>query len=114
MGYTPRQAIGHDITILLPLEQHEQLPEMLERVARGEVVRVDARCFRKDSGQIEMSVAMSAISTVQGASAIAVIARDMAEHKLAEAQIEFLMREADRRAKNMLSVVQAIANLSAF
>ncbi len=114
LGYTPRQAVGHDIAMLLPLEQREQLPEVLERVAQGEVVRFDARCFRKDGGQIEMSVGMSAISTVQGANAIAVIARDITERKLAEAQIQFLMREADHRAKNMLSVVQAIANLSAF
>ena len=114
LGYTQRQAIGHDIAMLLPLEQHEQLHEELERVAHGEVVRFDARCFRKDGGQIEMSVGMSAISTVQGANAIAVIARDNTERKLAEAQIQFLMREADHRAKNMLSVVQAIANLSAF
>lgn len=114
LGYTPHQAIGGDIAMLLPLEQREQLPELLERVAYGDVVRFDARCFRKDGGQIEMSVGMSAISTVQGANAIAVIARDITERKLAEAQIQFLMREADHRAKNMLSVVQAIANLSAF
>ena len=114
LGYTPRQAIGHGVAMLLPLERREQLPELLDRVAHGEVVRFDVGCFRKDGGQVEMSVAMSAISAVQGANAIAVIARDITERKLAEAQIQFLMREADHRAKNMLSVVQAIANLSAF
>lgn len=114
LGYTPHQAIGHGVAMLLPLERREQLPELLDRVAHGEVVRFDASCFRKDGGQIEMSVGMSAISAVQGANAIAVIARDITERKLAEAQIQFLMREADHRAKNMLSVVQAIANLSSF
>ena len=74
LGYTPRQAIGHDVAMLLPVEKREQLREVLECLAHGEVVRFDASCFRKDGSQIEMSVGMSAISTVQGANAIAIIA----------------------------------------
>ena len=113
-GYAAHQAIGGNIVKLIPVDQREEANRRLKLAALGETVRFDSYCFTKSGGRVDISVGMSPISAgSRGVSAIAVIARDITERKLAEAQIRLLMRETDHRAKNLLSVVQAIAKLSA-
>jgi two-component sensor histidine kinase len=52
---------------------------------------------------------LSPIKTEQWGMVLAVI-RDITERKCQEAHLQMLMREVDHRAKNILSVVQAIVH----
>jgi PAS domain S-box-containing protein len=109
-GYSPEEAIGKSVTLLIPPERHDEEPMILDRIRRGE--RVDhyetVRC-RKDGSYIDISLTVSPIKnadgTVIGASKIA---RDISERKRSDAQIAALAGEAEHRAKNVLAVVQAI------
>lgn len=113
-GYAAHQAIGNNIVKLIPLDQCEEAKRGLELAALGNTTRFNSYCVPRSGGRVDVSVGMSPISAgSRGVGAIAVIARDITERKLAEVQIKLLMRETDHRAKNLLSVVQAIAKLSA-
>ena len=35
-GYTPQEAIGHSISVLIPPDRPEEMPRILERIERGE------------------------------------------------------------------------------
>jgi PAS domain S-box-containing protein len=112
-GYLPEEAIGKSITSLIPHEhEHERVVERIrhgERVDHFETVR-----RHKDGRLIDVSVTASPMRDVNdnlvGAS---MIARDITERKEREEREHLLMREINHRAKNMLSVVDAIAHQTA-
>jgi HWE histidine kinase len=69
--------------------------------------------MRKDGGWIDISLTISPMrdagGKIIGASKIA---RDITEQKRSEAQIAILAREAEHRAKNLLTTVQATVHLT--
>jgi HWE histidine kinase len=68
----------------------------------------------KDSGERLWSFVYSALAAQSGGRRLFVaIAYDVTDRKTYEDQIPFLMREINHRAKNMLSLVQAIARQTA-
>jgi PAS domain S-box-containing protein len=75
-GYTPDEAIGQPISILIPPDRANELPAILARLARGE--RIDhylTRRVRKNGEVIDVSVTISPVQDetgkIIGASAIA-------------------------------------------
>jgi PAS domain S-box-containing protein len=113
-GYSPEEAIGQPVLILIPPERHDEEPAILERIRRGErIEHYETVRRQKDGSYIDISLTVSPIKdadgTVIGASKIA---RDISERKRSETQIAALAREAEHRAKNVLAVVQAIVRLS--
>jgi diguanylate cyclase (GGDEF)-like protein/PAS domain S-box-containing protein len=90
-GYTRQEAIGQDARRLLSPERAPDVDRgNFERVAMGhrlepfESVRV-----RKDGGQIDVSVSISAVKDGSGGvTAVAVIARDITERKQAQESLE--------------------------
>jgi PAS domain S-box-containing protein len=91
-GYTPDEVIGRSSSILMPPGQNE-LPGVIERVRRGEQVEhYETRRLRKDGTVIDVSVAVSPISTRDGeVVGVSVVGRDISERKQAE---EALLRLA--------------------
>ena len=90
-GYTPEEAIGKSILMLLPPERVSEEADILSKIRQG--IRVDhfeTIRVRKDGRRIDVSVTISPIrdasGTVIGASKIA---RDISEHKQ-------LMKERER------------------
>src|SRR5436190_10951766 len=113
-GYTASEAIGKPIAILIPAERQGEESGMLERLNRGERIdHFETVRLRKDGTRIEVSLTVSPVRNARreiiGASKIA---RDITERKRRQAQLLILAREAEHRAKNMLSIVLATVQLA--
>jgi PAS domain-containing protein len=64
---------------------------------------------RADGSEFPVDIMLSPIAIDQRRFVLAVV-RDVTERKRAEARVELLMREVNHRAKNILSVVRAMAH----
>src|SRR2546425_6575093 len=99
-GYTPDEAIGQPISILVPPEHPDELLQILDRLRRGErIEHYRTTRVTKDGERITVSVTISPVcdasGTIIGASAIA---RDVGEHERA-------VEEALRLREDFISVV---------
>jgi PAS domain S-box-containing protein len=85
-GYSAEEAIGQSISLLVPPERRDELPELLGRVARGEsIAQFETERLRKDGTRIAVSVSIAPVRAASGAVvAAAVVARDITERKRAE------------------------------
>jgi PAS domain S-box-containing protein len=113
-GYKPEEVIGKSVTILIPPDQENEEPAILERLRRGEQVdHYETIRVRKDGTSIDLSLTISPVKDgsgkIIGASKIA---RDITARKQSEAQIKYLARETEHRTKNILSNVQAAVQLT--
>ena len=109
-GYTADDMIGKPIMTLVPPDRHNEEPEILERIRRGErLEHYETVRRRKDGSLVDISLTVSplkdAAGKVVGASKIA---RDITERKLAQARHELLRHEIQHRTKNLFAVVQAV------
>jgi PAS domain S-box-containing protein len=84
-GYSAHEVVGQPISILIPPERPDELPQIMERLRRGE--RIDhyrTVRMRKDGRRISVSVTISPVhdseGRVEGASSIA---RDVTEQERA-------------------------------
>lgn len=114
-GYTAEEAIGRPVTMLIPVERHDEETEILSRIRRGErIEHYETVRRRKDGGLVEISLTISPIKNedgvVVGASKIA---RDVTERHRAEQQQTLLLREMDHRIKNLFALAGSIVSLSA-
>lgn len=86
-GYTPQEAIGLPITIIVPVELQDEEEQIIERVHRGERVEhwETVRC-RKDGSRLDVSLSISPISDSEGhIIGVSTIARDVTDRKQADA-----------------------------
>ena len=114
-GYTAEEAIGKPVMMLIPVERHDEEPEILSRIRRGERIdHYETVRRRKDGSLIEISLSVSPITTrdgrIIGASKIA---RDITERRRAEQQQHLLIREMDHRVKNLFTLAGSVVKLSA-
>jgi PAS domain S-box-containing protein len=98
-GYTPDEVVGRSISVLVPPEQADELPAILARLRRGEIIdHYETVRRRKDGAQIDVAVTISPIrgddDTILGASAVA---RDITDQKAADRRL----RENERRYRNI-------------
>jgi PAS domain S-box-containing protein len=75
-GYSSSEVVGRPISILVPPDQPEEIPRILERLRRGEgILLSEAVRMRKDGQRIDVSLTISPIKDgkgrIVGASAIA-------------------------------------------
>ena len=113
-GYTAADVIGKSITVVIPTDRHNEEPEILERIKRGERVdHYETIRLRKDGTLVDISLSVSPIKdasgNVVGASRIG---RDITERKQAQKRQELLTQEIHHRTKNIFSVVQAVVSRS--
>jgi PAS domain S-box-containing protein len=112
-GYSAEETVGTDGARFLPEAATSEANEAMTRVRAGLTAVIETTYLTKAGSTLDTSVSLSPIKTSSGeVGAIAVIARDVSERKTAEKQIHLLMREVSHRAKNLLAVVQGIANLT--
>jgi two-component system, chemotaxis family, CheB/CheR fusion protein len=110
-GYTAAEAIGKPLSILLPEHQLDEMPRILEALARGErVSRLEAVRLTKSGERLEISMTISPID--DGAGVMiggSTVARDVSERKRADDLQKLLVNELNHRVKNTLATVQSIA-----
>jgi PAS domain S-box-containing protein len=109
-GYAANQIIGKSVLLLIPAERHNEEPEILGRIRRGErIEHYETVRLRKDGSLVDISLS---VSPVRGANGRIVgaskIARDITERKQAQARQDILTRELHHRTKNLFAVVQAV------
>src|SRR5205085_3804310 len=114
-GYTAAEAIGKPVMMLIPEGRHNEEPEILARIRRGERVdHYETVRQRKDGTLLQISLTISPIKDdrgrIVGASKIA---RDNTEKKRAEEQQRLLLREMNHRVKNLFSLTGSIVEISA-
>lgn len=111
-GYTSDEVVGRPITTIIPPDRQHEEADILERVRRGEhVAPFETVRQRKDGSLVDVSLTISPVKNAAGEIVGASkIARDTSERKEAERHRELLARELDHRVKNLLAVVQAMAN----
>ena len=105
-GYTAQEVIGKSISILIPLDAHNELPGILERIGKGErVEHYETVRVRKDGTRIEVSLTVSPVlndaGLIVGASAIA---RDISESRRAGRRIESLAQFPDESPHPVMRV----------
>src|SRR6202042_994989 len=103
-GYTAEEAVGKPVTILIPVERHDEEPRILERIRRVESIdHYETIRRRKDGTLIDISLTVSPIKggngKIIGASKIA---RDITDRKRIEAELKCAHDDAQKanRAKD--------------
>lgn len=114
-GYTPEEAIGKPITMLIPEDRLDEEPGILAQIRRGERVdHFETIRRRKDGSDIELSLTISPIRNAAGVIVGASkIARDISDRRLSEERFHLLMGEMVHRIKNLFALANAIVSLSA-
>ena len=107
--------IGKSVTILMPPDHEDEEPRILDRIRNGERIEsYDTLRRRKDGSVIDVSLGISPIKDMDGKIVGASkIAHDITERKRAAEQLDVVMHELSHRTKNLLSVIQAMAQQTA-
>jgi two-component system, chemotaxis family, CheB/CheR fusion protein len=114
-GYTADEIIGKSVTILIPPERADEELAILSRIRRGEYVQhYETVRRRKDGILVDIVLAVSPIKDIDGkVVGASKIAHDIGDRKRAEKLLKTVMHEVSHRSKNLLSVVQAMAQETA-
>jgi two-component system, cell cycle sensor histidine kinase and response regulator CckA len=88
-GYTPEEVVGRHISLLTLRDRTDEIPDILEKIARGEDIdHYESVRVAKDGRRLDVSISVSplrnAAGDIVGASAIA---RDITAQKRAEGQL---------------------------
>lgn len=100
-GYSAEEAVGQHITILVPPELPDEIPEILSKIKRGGVIQqYETERITKDGKRLVISLSVSSIEdsagNIIGASTIA---RDITERKRAEEKIRLLNERLEQRVR---------------
>jgi two-component system CheB/CheR fusion protein len=109
-GYTAAEAIGKPFSTLIPENQKDEVPQILDKLKRGERVdHFEIDRIGKDGKKIDVSLAVSPVKDTRGkVIAASTIARQFTERKAAEDHKNILMAELDHRVKNTLMVITSL------
>jgi PAS domain S-box-containing protein len=113
-GYTAEEAVGQPVTLLIPVERHDEEPFILGRIRRGESVdHYETVRQTKDGRLLDISLTVSPIKNESGEIiGASKIARDISESKRAQERLKLLLREMDHRVKNLFSLAIGVLRLS--
>jgi two-component system CheB/CheR fusion protein len=114
-GYAAEEVIGRSISILIPADRENEEPGILDRIRRGErVEHYETVRRRKDGALVDIMLTVSPIRNADGKIiGASKIAHDISERRRAEQRLQTVMRELSHRSKNLLSVIQAMAQQTA-
>lgn len=88
-GYKAQEVVGKSVSILVPPDRSNELPEILRRLKNGEFLhQFETVRMRKDGTFIDVSLSISPIKDLSGkVTGISTIARDVTERKRIERQL---------------------------
>ncbi|HVC94493.1 MAG TPA: PAS domain S-box protein [Pirellulales bacterium] len=109
-GYSPAEAIGSSIKLIIPPERHDEETDVLARLRRGERIdHYETVRVAKDGGRIDISLTISPVRDRAGRIvAASKVARDITQRKRDEQRLVALnsqLQEADRRKDEFLAVL---------
>jgi PAS domain S-box-containing protein len=89
-GYTAAEAVGQQITLIVPVERHAEEEEILRRLRRGEFIKhFETERLTKDGRLVPLSLGVSPVRNARGELiGGSTIARDISERRRAEDRIE--------------------------
>ncbi|MEZ0225460.1 MAG: PAS domain S-box protein [Alphaproteobacteria bacterium] len=97
-GYPPHEAVGRNISLIIPQERVDEEPHILNQIRAGspidhfETVRVD-----KQGRRVDVSISVSPLHDENGkVTGASKILRDVTHRKMAEAQLLHYMRDLER------------------
>jgi two-component system, LuxR family, sensor kinase FixL len=97
-GYAPHEAVGKNITMIIPPERADEEPHILNQIVTGspidhfETVRMD-----KQGRYIDVSISVSPLHNEAGkVTGASKILRDVSHRKMAETQLLHYMRDLER------------------
>jgi PAS domain S-box-containing protein len=98
-GYSPGEAIGKPVTMLIPADHIDEEPKILERIRRGEVVdHYETVRKHKDGTRLDISLTVSPLKDAEGRIiGASKIARNMTERNRIDQQI----RESGERFRTL-------------
>ncbi len=104
-GYSAAEVIGRPVTVLIPVDLHDEEPDILARIRSGERIdHYETVRQRKDGKLIDISLTVSPMRDVGGRIiGASKIARDITDRKEAEAKL----RESERRLQELLAAIPA-------
>jgi PAS domain S-box-containing protein len=110
-GFSPEEAIGQHISIVIPPERAGEETSIIERIRRGERVETyETVRRRKDGSLVDVALTVSPVRDADGRIVGASkIARDVTEQRRAAEHQKLLVGEIKHRIKNNLATVQALA-----
>ncbi len=113
-GFSRERMTGQSIEMLIPKrfrDRHggHRAHYMKDPKTRAMGANLELFAQRSDGSEFPVDIMLSPMEIDRRRLVLAMI-RDITERKRAEARVQWLMREVNHRAKNILSVVQAMAH----
>lgn len=114
-GYSAGEAIGRNITMLIPADRLSEETHILDCVSTGRRVEpYDTVRQRRDGTLIHVSLTISPISDANGrVIGASKIARDITKQREAMEQERLLLQEMNHRVKNLFALAGSLVHLSA-
>ena len=115
-GYTAKEIVGKPLSILIPPDHPDELPEIMERLKRGEhIEHFETMRLRKDGSRVDVSLTISPVKGTDGRIiGASKIARDITARKQAEQTTRFLADASAALAEltDYESTLQKVASLA--
>ena len=93
-GYTADEIVGRHIRTLTPSDRHDEIPQLIERIRKGErIERYETERMTKDGRRIQVSLSLSPIKNAQGT----IVGASSTAHDITEKK---RMQDEVLRAKN--------------
>jgi PAS domain S-box-containing protein len=98
-GYTPSEAVGQHISLLIPIDRRNEETVIIDRIKKGErIEHFDTVRIRKDKTLLDISLTISPVRDASGKIiGASKIARDITQRK----QIERELRESEGRYRTL-------------
>jgi two-component system cell cycle sensor histidine kinase/response regulator CckA len=105
-GYEETEALGKPISLLVPSDRQDEIPEILEKIRMGEhVEHYETVRRKKDGSEVDVSLTISPIRGAEGATVGAsTIARDVTELRQVQMRLE-------KERSQLRTLVQTIPDL---
>jgi PAS domain S-box-containing protein len=111
-GYRAEEIVGRNVSVLVPSDRSDELPGMLERLARGErIENFETRRLCKDGTIVDVSVSISPVrygAVIVGAYTVT---RDLTERKRAESDLRALQDQL-HQAQRLESIGQLAGGIA--
>jgi two-component system CheB/CheR fusion protein len=106
-GYTPEEAIGRSILMLIPPERRDEEPALIARVTRGEIIdHFETVRIAKGGARLDISLTLSPVRTGDGTiTGVSKVARDISQQKRDEAALRLAQQQLQMVTDHMAVAV---------